>query len=736
MTTRIFSALFFLCGLFFTNAAFAADSRSFEIFASEFAATEAENAAGAVILLDETEIDIAADRLSRQTSRTVIAILDDAAARDYSEMRFGFNSHFSDLTLTSARVLDQNGRIREISTDAVQIQTPGTDSVYGDGRLLSFALPAVGAGSFIEIILESRDKRHVIDGHWDGVWRPTYVQDSENAFGVRLDPIRLATLQVSRPSGVPLNYLLSNLQQKPRIDRRNSKQTWIWTLKNLPATQLEPNMPPLAELKPSVGLSTLESWAELGQWANKIYLSRLYDGSEMQDLVTEVSKPGMTELEKIQAAFYYMQREIRYIGADVSRGGMVPHEPPEVLKNRYGDCKDQSVTLVSLLRAMGIEAYPALIGVYGEAPLARKLPANYFSHMIVYVPRKEGDIWMDTAGKTGAFPGIYSTIEGRTAFVVDGENGRLLDLPRRSAKENTLHVDYRMRVQGDVYWADVLITAEGELGTNIKALYSVKGSDDESMRDAIESVFEGSKVDSLTLSDMNDPEVPFRAQASVRVREFDLMSEAFVGFSGSILSVLNGFSGGLIDLPEPDERQYDYMTRKATTVGITLNIVEPNERFYLQTSKAPRSLKGNGFILESNLSSNGPKATVSMSLTMPDVRIAREEYRDFYQTAKEAEQVSSWLVAYVEDPYRAKEYQLQQKLQASEDDLGSRLTLVRHHIDLGDFDKAGELARQAAEDAPDNGEAQYLLGLVLGFLDDFEGSDDAFKKAEALGYQP
>ena len=55
--------------------------------------------------------------------------------------------------------------------------------------------------------------------------------------------------------------------------------------------------------------------------------------------------------------------KFRYISISFGAGRYRPHSAEEVLANQYGDCKDKHTLFAALLKAAGIQAWPALIGV-------------------------------------------------------------------------------------------------------------------------------------------------------------------------------------------------------------------------------------------------------------------------------------------------------------------------------------------------------------------------------------
>ena len=61
----------------------------------------------------------------------------------------------------------------------------------------------------------------------------------------------------------------------------------------------------------------------------------------------------------------FVAKDIRYVAIEYGDSGYEPHHAKEVFVNRYGDCKDQAILLITMLKEAGIEAYPVLIGTRG-----------------------------------------------------------------------------------------------------------------------------------------------------------------------------------------------------------------------------------------------------------------------------------------------------------------------------------------------------------------------------------
>ena len=96
----------------------------------------------------------------------------------------------------------------------------------------------------------------------------------------------------------------------------------------------------------------------------------------------------------------------------------MPRSIEEVLRTRFGDCKDQSALVVALLREMGLEARFALVNDRSEMTVPY-LPSPRFTHVIVQARSGEGrTYWVDPTFKGLSFPNVPVYLEGAQALLV------------------------------------------------------------------------------------------------------------------------------------------------------------------------------------------------------------------------------------------------------------------------------------------------------------------------------
>jgi len=103
-------------------------------------------------------------------------------------------------------------------------------------------------------------------------------------------------------------------------------------------------------------------------------------------LAAEITKDFKSEKEQADAIYSWANKNIRYLSIILDRGGWVPHSADEIISNGYGDCKDYSTLIQSLLAAKGIKSSQVLIRSdrnYWFPDIA--LP-EVFDHVILYIP--------------------------------------------------------------------------------------------------------------------------------------------------------------------------------------------------------------------------------------------------------------------------------------------------------------------------------------------------------------
>src|SRR5262245_39032197 len=160
-----------------------------------------------------------------------------------------------------------------------------------------------------------------------------------------------------------------------KIEPEVNGTTYSWQLQNLPYLEDEPASPPLTSLAPRLAVSyfpppelrtaaqSFATWSAVSSWVNRLNEPQASLSDAILSKVRELTVTSKTELERIRAIGRYVQR-LNYVSIQVGLGhggGYRPHSAVDVFSKAYGDCKDKANLMRSMLKALGIVAYPVLI---------------------------------------------------------------------------------------------------------------------------------------------------------------------------------------------------------------------------------------------------------------------------------------------------------------------------------------------------------------------------------------
>ena len=347
--------------------------------------------------------------------RQRVQILKPAAVEYLGEIRVPYNSYRVKARFLRGTTLLPDGREIEVDRRAVRagVSAGMTDYLmYEDVAELSFSMPAVRVGAILDYEYELREHRPAMKGECSD----SFVIESHV-------PVKEARYVLEAPKALALKIVARNAEVRPTEKEGFRTVTRAWAFRDIPAFRYEEGMPSPRESQVAIHVGTLASWRAVQDWYAAIAKDAFALNDAIRAKVGELTAEATGEQEKIRALYLFMQREIRYVGIELGRSAYEPHPAAECFRNRYGDCKDQSVLLVAMLRHLGIEAHLALVRV-GEGSVDRELPdVGQFNHVIVHVPRPDGPLWLDSTAKYMDERSHPEELDGVLALVVGGPEG-------------------------------------------------------------------------------------------------------------------------------------------------------------------------------------------------------------------------------------------------------------------------------------------------------------------------
>jgi tetratricopeptide (TPR) repeat protein len=187
---------------------------------------------------------------------------------------------------------------------------------------------------------------------------------------------------------------------------------------------------------PNVAFTTGASWKKVAAEYREL-VDRKLEGANLEAVVARVVQKSDSPRAKAEKLLAWMRNRVRYVGVEFGDSSVVPRTPDETLKHGYGDCKDQAVVLVGLLRAAGVDAQVVLLRVGNGEDVIAKLPAlNVFNHAIVVIPGPT-PIYVDPTASRARAGDLLAGEQGRFALSTADGTEALLRLPQAEAADNT-----------------------------------------------------------------------------------------------------------------------------------------------------------------------------------------------------------------------------------------------------------------------------------------------------------
>jgi transglutaminase-like putative cysteine protease len=98
-------------------------------------------------------------------------------------------------------------------------------------------------------------------------------------------------------------------------------------------------------------------WRALGLWQQQLEEHRPDPSPVISAKAQELIAGAPDLYTKLSRITDYIQKNIRYFVVERGIGGWQAHYAADIYRNRYGDCKDKTTLLISMLQAVGIRAY-------------------------------------------------------------------------------------------------------------------------------------------------------------------------------------------------------------------------------------------------------------------------------------------------------------------------------------------------------------------------------------------
>jgi lipoprotein NlpI/transglutaminase-like putative cysteine protease len=653
--------------------------------------------------------------------------------------------------LRGAQVLDKT---REVSVRFLQREAGLERGAYSGAVTVSLLVPDARAGDTLRVAYRVDGHNPVFDGRFH----------AQLNWDVPL-PVQRRHTSVLHPVARPLHWRMlgdAGRLLQPQVQLRGREQRLEWDERDLPALEPEPLVPDAFYEARVLQLSEFADWQDVARWATTLFPPAAALPQELRELVARIAALP-TPAERAAEALRWVQREIRYFSVAIGESSHRPSAPAQVLARRYGDCKDKTYLLLTLLRALQVPAQPVLLSQRLPRAVPRQLPSPLpFDHVAVIVHLDGQRLFLDPTAAPQPVPlaVLSQPAAGRLGLLVDAASAALTPLadPQRPAPEDAadLVLDERLR-----------LPALAPAGS-IEATLHMRGARAEAMRQSWPALSEAERqrlvlalyekryreLQLLQPPQLQDDPARNRVSLTMQLRTPQLAQPHGTGW---VVPFFPHILHQKFNLPESLQRRFPLQVLEAPLALRYTLVVDWPDQVQQNRDPSTRRLQGEVFQVEVRQAFRGARFELQMDFASTALEVSAERAPKVYEDLQALAQLlggrvnvdAGAIAPPVAEPGAANPAQATVLRQAREqlqrmdralargelqgEDLGTVLCL--RSAALGDLGRSDEALQDSAR-AVKLAETVALLwncrGRALYRAGDFTAADAAFNRAIAL----
>jgi hypothetical protein len=524
--------------------------------------------AAAIFLLMQELIEVDEDGAVVEERNKLTHVLTLQGRERYSNPSFYYDTDRETLELVRGVTIRSSGREVEVEEDGINDITPAFlegATIYANVLEKVISFPVAGPGSTMD--LQTRlEQTPAPDASFSAV---EYMGDN--------DPFLKAELTIRYPaSNYDPTYASSDgMLGDAQIVESVGEGELRFEIENVPALVREEQMPPRTELLPRVMFSSYRDWSEPAAYMAGVFYPHVQTDGTVAEKVAELTAGASTDEEKIEAVFLEVTQDVRNVFLGLGTGGYEPNDASTVLENKYADTRDKAVLLVSMLRAAGIEAYPAAVRRTRGAFEMSVPTLKQFDRLLVAMPSGGSYDFLDPFLDDARY-GYLRWGRGNTALVVKDDGiGELVPIAPFEPTENAAD-----------RWMKVAVAPDGSASVSIgcdllgyfdrKTRMTLKDATtsekDKVFEGSANAVSSGAKSVSYSVSDLADLTEPVTVSQEIDARDFavpqgDMMIVRVPGFPLRFSS--------LEAYPSLAERKFPYEIPCESTTSLSVEVKLP-----------------------------------------------------------------------------------------------------------------------------------------------------------------
>ena len=371
----------------------------------------------------------------RSTPKDEFILFSQSVVPSMSQDEISFTSFDSIEKISAYSIIPNGSKFKKVKASNFTTKSISNEGsvFHDDQRVTSFMFPELTENSYrfleyTELSLENRFPFGFYFSSYIPIHKSTFVIDCDSSIHVFTKMFNLNSDEVSfKEELVKKRRILTWTMNSPKILKRDERST--------NSRYYAPHI--LAQIsyyfKEGKRINILSSTDDLHKWYQnhlKSVINEVPD-DEMKAIADSLVVGINEEVEKVKSIYYWVQNNIKYIAFEDGESGFVPRPANTILKKRYGDCKDMSTLIYSMLKYLNIPIYLTWVGT-------REIPYKYTefpstacdNHMIATYFEKGQPNFLDATNSFLPYGYPSFGIQGKEAFIhISNDEYKIVDVP-------------------------------------------------------------------------------------------------------------------------------------------------------------------------------------------------------------------------------------------------------------------------------------------------------------------
>ncbi|WP_460901653.1 DUF3857 domain-containing transglutaminase family protein [Paraburkholderia jirisanensis] len=367
---------------------------------------------------------------------TVLRANTSSGVDEIAQRYVWFNKDIEQVQLLAAETIDRNGVAHPVGPDGIRdVQEPRSAGAptFQDGVLRTVIFPGVEPGARVHLAFRKTRSVPLQAGTFAYFVEPTR------------GPVEMQQLIFDLPADVPLYADARGYVAQPPVTE-NGRTRYTFTYSHGPYAPLEAGAVGYATWGDRLMVSTTPDFATFAARYRDAAADPTTRDPSIVRLAQQLTAQSPDPRDKARILYDWVRFNIRYVALFLGETAAVPHKAVDILRNRYGDCKDHVALYGALLAAVGIDSEAVLLnlGPVYTLPSVPGYGASAINHVITWIPSLSQ--FADTTAGGVAFGDLPAGVMDRPVLLVD--EGVLTRTPPPQPRSRATRVEIDVDASG------------------------------------------------------------------------------------------------------------------------------------------------------------------------------------------------------------------------------------------------------------------------------------------------